>query len=240
MPSEDDLRAAAVACFTNAQELYEEAKLLFEQARSPRSAALALIGAEEFAKAVVFTVAALLPGQRHCLPSTLDGHELKHQICSLADVAQIMNSEGWAMADEYGGTTPISRLGDLFRVFAEWGLDSVLDANRAKQYYRELRREHEEANHLWRHLQSDPEKDIRLSLREPDFKNAALYVDLDASGKVMSPTNRVEEGDARVSILGLEYFLEEYAALPTVVGDDQHWRDFAERVRTGLPDTDIR
>jgi AbiV family abortive infection protein len=68
MLSEDALRAGAVACFTNAQELYEEANLLFEQARSPRSAALALIGAEEFAKAVVFTVAALLPEQRHCLP----------------------------------------------------------------------------------------------------------------------------------------------------------------------------
>jgi hypothetical protein len=54
----------------------------------------------------------------------------------------------------------------------------------------------------------------------------------------MSPSNRVEERDARVSILGLEYFLEEYAALPTVVGDDQHWHDFAKRVRNGLPDTE--
>jgi AbiV family abortive infection protein len=45
-----------VACFANAQELYEEAKLLFVQVRSPRSVALVLIGAEEFAKAVVFTV----------------------------------------------------------------------------------------------------------------------------------------------------------------------------------------
>jgi AbiV family abortive infection protein len=58
MPSEDALRAGAVACFTNAQDLYEEAKLLFEKARSPRSIALALIGAEEFAKAVVLTIPA--------------------------------------------------------------------------------------------------------------------------------------------------------------------------------------
>jgi hypothetical protein len=131
-------------------------------------------------------------------------------------------------------------LGDLFGLLAGWGLDSFLDAKKAKQYYRELRCEHEEENRLWRHLQADPEKDIRLSLREPDLKNVALYVDLDASGKVMSPTNRVEECDARVSILGLEFFLEEYAALPTVVGDDQRWRDFAEMVRNGLPDTDTR
>lgn len=240
MASEDALRAGAVACFTNAQELYDEAKLLFEQARSPRSAALALIGAEEFAKAVVFTVAALLPEQRHRLPPRLDGHELKHQICSLADAAQIMNSDGWAVAADYGSTTPISRLGDLCRVLAGWGLDSLLDAERATQYYRTLRCEHKEKSRLWQHLQADPEKDIFLRLREPDLKNAALYVDLDASGKVLSPTNRVEERDARVSILGLEYFLEEYAALPTVVGDDQRWRDFAERVRNGLPDTGRR
>ena len=238
MLSEGTLRAGAVACFTNAQELYEEAKLLHEQAQSPRSVALALIGQEEFAKAVVFTVAALLPEQRHCLPPRLDGHELKHQICSLADAAQIMNSDGWAVADDYGGTTPLSRLGDFFGVLARMGLANLPDTKGAKQYYRELRREHEEQSRRWQHLQEDPEQDIYLGLREPDLKNAALYVDLDASGKVLSPTNRVEERDARVSILGLEYFLGEYAALPTVVEDDQHWHDFAERVRSGLPDTD--
>jgi AbiV len=240
MLSEDTLRARAVACFINAQELYEEAKLLFEQARSPRSAALALVGAEEFAKAVVFTVAALLPEQRYRLPSRLDGHELKHRICSLADVAQIMSSEWWAVANDYGGTIPTSRLGDLFGFLAEWGLDSFLDTNSARQYYKTLRVEHEEEHRRSRHLQADTERDIHLFLREPDLKNAALYVDLDTSGKVMSPTNRVEERDARVSIAGLEYFLEEYAALPTVVGDDQHWRDFAKHVRNGLPETDIR
>jgi hypothetical protein len=110
----------------------------------------------------------------------------------------------------------------------------LLNENEAKQYYTELRCEHKEQSRLWRHLQADPEKDIYLGIREPDLKNAALYVDLDASGKVLSPTNRVEERDARVSILGLEYFLGQYDALPIVVEDDQCWRDFAERVRNGL------
>jgi hypothetical protein len=240
MLSEDALRAGAVACFINAQELYEEAKLLFEQARPPRAAALALIGAEEFAKAVVFTVAALLPEQRHRLPSRLDGHELKHRICRLADVAQIMSSEWWAVANDFGGTTPTSRLGDLFACLAERGLDCFLDTKGAKQYYKALRVEHEEEQRHWQHLQADPERDIYLVFREPDLKNAALYVDLAPSGKVMSPTNRVEERDTRLSISGLEYFLDEYAALATVVGDDQHWRDFAERVRNGLPETGTR
>jgi AbiV family abortive infection protein len=237
MQSEETLRAGAVACFTNAQELYEEAKLLYEQAQSPRSVALALIGAEEFAKAVVFTVAALLPEQRHYLPPRLNGHELKHHICGLADAAQIMNSEGWNVS---GGGTPMSRLGDLFGVLARMGLANILDAKGAKQHYKELRREHKEQSRRWRHLQADPEQDIYLGIREPDLKNAALYVDLDASGKVRSPSNQVEESYARVSILGLEYFLTTYAALPAVLGDDQHWRNFAQRVRHGLPHTETR
>ena len=77
MQSEAALREGAVACFANAQELYEEAKLLFVQAQSPRAVVLALIGQEEFAKAVVYTVAALLPEQRHRLPPKLGGHELR-------------------------------------------------------------------------------------------------------------------------------------------------------------------
>ena len=187
---------------------------------------------------MVLTVAALLPEQRHRLQLKrdgylkLDGHELKHRICSLADAAQIMNSEGWAVAADYGGSAPVSRLGDLFRVLAGWGLDTLLDDKEAKKHYKDLRREHQENPEPWQHLH--PEKDFLLRLRAPDLKNAALYVDLDDSGKVLSPTTRVEERDARVSILGLEYFLLEYATLPTVVGDDKRWRDFAETVRNGL------
>jgi AbiV family abortive infection protein len=159
MLSEGTLRAGAVACFTNAQELYEEAKLLHEQAQSPRSVALALNGQEEFAKAVVFTVAALLPEQRHHLPYRLDGHELKHQICTLADYAQIVNNKGWNVAAEYGGTTSMSRLGYLFVVLASMGLANMLDAKGAKQFYRKLRHEHAEQSRRWRHLQEDPESE---------------------------------------------------------------------------------
>jgi hypothetical protein len=114
MQSEDALRAGAVACFTNAQELCEEANLLFEQARFPRSVALALIGVEEFAKAVIFTVAALLPQQRHHLPAKLNGHELKDHICGLADGLVCAYEEGWAIE----GTPPSARLGDLFKELA--------------------------------------------------------------------------------------------------------------------------
>src|SRR5215472_808981 len=110
MQSEAALRAGAMACFTNAQELYEEAKLLYEHARSPRSIVLAVIGAEESAKAVVYTVAALLPEQRLYLPPKLGYHPLKHHICMLADGVLCACEEGWAVE----GNTPVSRLGDLF------------------------------------------------------------------------------------------------------------------------------
>jgi AbiV family abortive infection protein len=231
MQSEDVLRTAAVACFTNAQELHEEAKLLFVQVQSPRSVALALIGHEEFAKAVVFTIAALVPEQRHCLSSKLSVHELKHQICDLANYVQIKHTKRWGSKAEEG------TISDWFSDLATIGLDRLLNADAARKYYEELRQEHKEESRGWRHLQADPEQDIYLSLREPDLKNAALYVDLDASGKVLSPSNRVEEGATRGYILSLEHFLHVYAALPTIVGNDQRWRDFAEGIRNGLAAT---
>ncbi len=51
----------------------------------------------------------------------------------------------------------------------------------------------------------------------------------------MSPANRVEERDARVCIHSLKWFLDVYSALPTVVENDQRWRDFAQQVRNRLP-----
>lgn len=236
MLSEDALRAGAVACFTNAQDLYNEAQLLYEQARSPRAAALALIGAEEFAKAVLFTSAALLSEQRHRLPCRLESPILAHHICTMAEVAQLMASELWDIADEFGGTTALSRLGDLFGTLTEWGLDGLLNAEATREYDSELDRKHEEASRDGRRLEAHPERDLARVLREPDGKKAALYVELDTRGKVRSPTNRVAQRDVRASIGGLAYLLVAYAALPTVVGDDQRWRDFAECVRHGQPE----
>jgi|RhiMetdeSRZDD1v2_1073273.scaffolds.fasta_scaffold64246_3 AbiV family abortive infection protein len=227
MQSEAALRAGAMACFTNAQELYEEAKLLYEHAQSPRSVVLALIGAEEFAKAVVYTVAALLPKQRHLLPPTLDSHPLKHHICMLAEAAQIRNTKRWGRKAKDGD------ISDYFRELARWGLDSVLDDKKAKQYYRELRHEIEEDNQSLRQVNPESEGIFR-GFTEPDLKEAALYVELEESGEVNSPSARVSEHHVVTSINALLYYLEEYAALPTVVEDDQCWRDFAERVRNGL------
>jgi hypothetical protein len=121
---------------------------------------------------VVFTVAALLPEQHQCLPSKLDGHELKHYITGLMEAAEIMNSDWWYEADSeadseadyevdgYGGTTPTSRLRDLFVVLPKGGLGDLIDGKEAKQYYKELRLKHQQHQHL----QENPERDIFLGL----------------------------------------------------------------------------
>src|SRR5262250_2437211 len=54
--TEEQLRQAAVSCFVNARDLYEDACLLEKPARYPRALVLAVIGAEEFVQSVVYTI----------------------------------------------------------------------------------------------------------------------------------------------------------------------------------------
>jgi AbiV family abortive infection protein len=229
MQSEVALRSAAANCYMNAQALYEEAGILYQEQRYPRASALAVIGAEEFGKAIVYVVAALLPDQRHLLPSTLDGHELKHRICDLAEAAQIVNKDGWDAAG--CPSSPVGRLTDLFVPLAERGLASFLDKNEARQFYTELRTRHKELQREWSTFQTESKTDWSLASREPDLKNAALYVDLDPTGKVLSPMDRVDDRCARISILGLGWFLDEYAKLSAVISDNSEWQKFADEVR---------
>src|SRR5262249_44621176 len=153
-------------------------------------------------------------------------------ICFYADGVVCMNEEGWAIE----GTTPMNRLADLFRELAKIGLAGLIDKKAAQRFYAELRHDHEQHSHLWQDLQTDSQQDNYLE--EPVLKNLALYVYLDVtSGKVTFP-DQLDEDHLRKSFIGLDYFLKEYATLPTVVGDNQHWHDFASRVRKGLSDTD--
>ena len=232
-PSEMSLRAAAVAAFRNAQDLHDEGALLFERERYARATALALIGAEEFAKSIIWTAAALMPPQRPLLPSRLDGHALKHYVCGLADGAVAENDDGWT-AIGYP-QTPSAWLIDLFIPLCRWGLATLLDAKVAQGHYRDLRRQHSEESKRWAHLRADPNRDIFLLTREPDLKNAALYVDLSSSGTVQSPHSRVDNRDADVSLRGLRYFLANYGPIPEVLGDDSLWATLASEVRTRIP-----
>jgi AbiV len=64
MLSENLLRQTALACYHNAEALHDEARLRTEHGHAARTVALAIFGLEEFAKAIVYTMGALMPGQR--------------------------------------------------------------------------------------------------------------------------------------------------------------------------------
>ena len=76
-------RMVAAAALTNANELSAEAKLLAENGHNSRAAALAVIGLEEFAKAVACTVAAIFPEQSNDLWSRLSDHNVKQWIAEI-------------------------------------------------------------------------------------------------------------------------------------------------------------
>lgn len=143
-----------------------------------------------------------------------------------------MSKDGWDVVGYPSSSA--ERLSDFFVSLAERGLASFLDEKEAQQYYKELRRRDREWQKKWAMSQIDPERDMGLAFREPDLKNAALYVDLDLTGKILSPIDRVDEQHARMIILGLEWFLEEYANLSSVVSEDPEWHDFANEVRRRL------
>ena len=94
-----------------------------------------------------------------------------------------------------------------------------------------MRERHERENKERSRRRGEPERDIFLDIREPDLKNAALYVDLSPNDTVHSPDSRVGSRAADGSILVLEYFLTKYRPIPDVLGDDSLWSDLAANVR---------
>jgi len=114
MLAEDVLPAGAVAAFTKAQALYQEAKLLAEPAQVPHAAALALMGAEEFAQAVLCTVAALVPAHPHSVPCRRADHALTQHICTMAAVAQRVTSA-------FGSTPRTNATGTICEHSLSWG-----------------------------------------------------------------------------------------------------------------------
>jgi len=224
MRAEDALRAGAVAAFTQAQALSQEAQRLAAPAQAPRAAALALLGAEAFAHAVLCTVAALVPAHRHALPGRRADPALTQHICTMAAVAQRMARTLWTVASAFGSPTALSRLGALFATLAEWGPDGLLNPAAARAYDSARPRTHAEDQRDGPPLRAQP----------------APNRDLAARGQGMSPPPQVDPSEARARIGGLACVLAAYALLPTVVGDDQRWRAFAARVRHGLPDPETR
>ena len=129
--TEELLRRAALASINNALSLHESATLLAQNGKAPAAAALAIIGEEEFAKAILFTIAAAVPEQRPLLEARLkdlNEHNVKHVLTGMVEGAQEVNSEGWAVARQESGY-PISAedaLGDMFETLAGSGIDELI------------------------------------------------------------------------------------------------------------------
>ncbi|MFQ5816053.1 MAG: AbiV family abortive infection protein [Candidatus Binatia bacterium] len=214
MFSEVSLRNAAAACFINAESLREEARLLSGNRYEARAAALAIIGVEEFAKAIVWTVGALLPEQRNLLPSKLYVHEVKHIIAGYAEVAQSECNDDFLVLAQESGYWPTAqvRLTLMFRRIAGYGLRTLLSPPQvARKYYEALQR------------------DFAEIFVDPYLKNQVLYVDLTPTGEVLMP-DRLED-PAESQILGLEWFLDEYRGLPELLIDDAAWNKLCGSVR---------
>jgi AbiV family abortive infection protein len=215
MLDEQTLRKAALECFINAQSLHKEARLLADHGFRPRGAALAIIGLEEFAKAITYTLAALLPAKRDSLIKELNNHAVKHLISASAEAAEIETEDYRLVLSEDSGF-PLSaeeRLQILFRWLLQHDVSSIaVDRKGARDFFESLRTQ---GSHF---------------LPEPHLKNAALYVDIGPEGEVLTP-NRAED-QAESEILGLEWFLDIYQALPKVLEDDGAWGSFADRICT--------
>ena len=226
--TEELLRQAALAAIKNALSLHESAVLLAENGKAPPAAALAIIAEEEFAKAVLYTIAAAVPEQRPVLEARLRDlrqHNVKHILTGMVDGAQIINSEGWLVARQEG--YPVSAeemLTDMFETLVSSGIDELITPReKAKTFYSDIRKS---LGLPWREhmLPSDPSK----------LKEVALYVDI-VNGTLSTP-DRVGR-EAEWYIRGLEYFLRYFHTLPLVLENDEQWADFAARLRrTSTPE----
>lgn len=120
MPSETILRQGAAGAFQQSRESHQDAALLAVNGRYATAVALAILGIEEFAKSIVWTVAALLPDERSHLPARLDHHAVKHYVAMLSEVSLIETEDS-----EYE-LTAVDRVTHACWRLGETGLSKLL------------------------------------------------------------------------------------------------------------------
>lgn len=214
MTSAKTFRMAAAAALTNANELCAEAKLLAENGHNSRAAGLAVIGLEEFAKAVVFALAGIFPEQSSEMRQRLLNHDVKHWIADTFEGAQIVTDE-WPLIlfQETGSWPPAEEV--LRNIFVElskreWVSLVPLQAE-AEAHRKKMKSENKEF------------------VQTPYLKNAAFYVDIYSDGEVLLPT-RVDRF-AVSEIQGLAWSLRKSHPLLEILSDEEKWTKFAEGVR---------
>jgi AbiV family abortive infection protein len=217
--TEEQLRQVAVACFVNARDLYEDACLLMKHARYPRALVLAVIGAEEFVKSVAYTIAALNPSERVRLATVipmLHYHDCKHLANASIEGVYIEIEEGVQAEADMAGV-PVasgSYLRETLFELASLGLSWLLrPRGEAKEHAQTL-------------------NNISPNSAPSVAKERGLYVDMSSEG-LYSPS-LLDASEARSTVLGLEWSLETFRNLPSLLEDEHQWAPFAETIRQRL------
>ena len=200
--SEQSLRTAAVECYRNATNLHRSAEILYRAHRLEHALALARIGIEEFAKLVVYTVAALCPGDRDRVRGKIGGHHTKSWVFS-----QVRDCMMKLRQTERGFT-----LVECFTDLAKLGLSGLLLTDR------EAREQYVQRN--------------EGRLNPAELKDDALYVDLTVDGTLRVPRAVGRLGFfAELYVALLSNHLRQFAELPDWLTNDHDWNAFANGVR---------
>jgi AbiV family abortive infection protein len=217
--TEEELRRVAVACFVNAQDLYEDARLLEQHARYPRALSLAVIGSEEFVKSVACTIAALAPKERGWLPQALKAlydHDRKHMGDATIEGEYIGAKDGVDCDADMAGVpvAPGSYLRATLLSLAHMGLQGLLGSNKeAKAHAQAL-------------------NDIATDSTPSVLKKRGLYVDI-GDGALYTPP-QLDAREAISTMTGLAWSLETFCDLPSVLEDDRQWHPLAQTIRHSL------
>lgn len=223
-------RDAALAAIQNAEDLLRDASLLYEHGSHGRALSLAIIGREEIGKAIILALSALeaVHGLRKRFSDRpLRHHPLKEMLGRiLGDASSIVDEYLFDLYHEFpeaGPADPLHRLEELLRHIASGVAEFIEDPRRVTKYYAALKKEIGEVGPSGLSPWRTPE----------EKKWSGLYVDID-EGAVRAPRS-VEDDDAQLAVLSLEYALRDVTELRAALQDDDAW----ETLRARFAESDV-
>jgi AbiV family abortive infection protein len=208
-----------------------------------RSIALAILGAEEFAKSIAFTVVVFRPDERDTLSKALKKssggfyqHKVKHLATHIIDGILIETDQGIEVMESESGSpmSPWERFEERFFQLAVDGLNELVRSkDKAENHAKELKK-------ITRCPPAGAEKQILSQWEGIDFeseqselKDRALYVGIDAQGDIIVPS-QLGDHQAQGEITGLRHFLEEFALLAEALHDDNQWQQLTHSIQSWL------
>ncbi len=190
--TEQTLRAAAEACYCNADSLHTSATLLQQQGPWHHALVFSSIGLEQFGKAIVFTVAAIRTAMRDRLPKRIADHRTNRYFASLA-------RETTSGLEEFIAELAEQPLATLLRSSSQTALDYYATGGRG--------------------------------MSAPEWREAALYVDLLPDGSITDP-RKFSMAHAGLEVDLLRATLHKYRALPAILSDTHKWTEFTASVHS--------